>query len=183
MGNRQHGKPAPKEPKGIQLYDLAGEAKTGDLLVLKKEEDTHYGAVIKGKQIGPRTPLLVAVAAKNEDGSYGLRVFSANYTIVYQGYTEACLRRLSKPVEFNYEEAKSLPSTVASNDTAEGLLKQLYSSTFDVQPSTEEPARADASALDQLPFGAPENILWQHLKNGPLVDNEASFTEWLHRVT
>lgn len=178
MGNRQSGT---KAPKGIQLYDLPGQAKTGDLLVLSKEGETHYGVLLKDKEISPRTPLLVAIVSKNEDGSYGIRVFSANYTIVYQDYSEACLRKILKPVEFSYDQATSLPSTVPASDTAEGMLKQMYTSVFGLE--LPEGDCAEAAALDQLPLGAPEKILWQPLKVGPLVDNESSFTEWLHRVT
>ena len=76
---------------------------------------------MKDKEVSPRTPLLVATTAKNEDGSYRLRVSTTNYIIVYQGDTEASLRRLTKPVKFSYDQAKSLPSTTAKNDTAKGL--------------------------------------------------------------
>ena len=179
MGNRQSAAPDP--PKGIQLYDLPGNANTGDLLVLKKDEETDYGIIVKDKEVGPRTPLLVARAVKNEDGSYGVRVSSANYTIVYQGYKEAYLRRLKETVEFSYEEATSLPSTTAKNDTAKGLLVQVYSTAFGLQLPGEEPEESDL--LDQLPLGEPEKILWTLLKDGPLVQSESSFTEWLHRVT
>ena len=179
MGNR-HGTPA-DPPKGMQLYDLPDKANTGDLLVLTEKEETHYGILLKDKEVGPRTPLLVARTAKNEDGSYELRVSTANYTIVYQGYTEASLRRLTKPVEFNYEQAKSLPSTTAKNDTAKGLLMQVYSSVFGLQLPGENPEAAEDP--DQLPLEAPEKILWTQLKDGPLVQSEKSFTDWLHRVT
>ena len=179
MGNRHGAKPDP--PKGIQLYDLPDSANTGDLLVLKKGEETDYGILLKDKEVGPRTPLLVARVVKDEDGSYGVRVSSANYTIVYQGYTESYLRRLKKSVNFSYEEATSLPSTTAKNDTAKGLLVQVYSSAFGLQVSGEDSEEVDR--LEQLPLKEPEKILWTPLKDGPLVQSESSFTEWLHRVT
>ena len=181
MGNRHSHREPSDSTNGIQLYDLPGKSTTGDLLVLEKGEETHYGIILKDKEVSPRTPLLVARAVKNEDGSYGLRVSTVNYTVVYQGYTQACLRNLNKPVEFNYDQAQSLPSTTAKNDTALGLLMQVYSSALGLQLAKENPE--EASSLDQLPLGAPEKILWTSLKDGPLVQSESSFTEWLHRVT
>ena len=180
LGTDGEGVPPPRnvppseESHDVPLCDLPGKAKTGDLLVLTKEEETHYGILLKDKEVSPRTPLLVARAAKNEDGSYGLRVSTANYTIVYQGYTEASLRRLTKPVEFNYEQAKSLPSTTAKNDTAKGLLLQVYSSVFGLQLPGENP---EALLPDKLPIGAPEKISWKPYKIGPLAEEGQTFSE------
>ena len=181
MGNRHSNRVPPDSTNGIQLYDLPGKSTTGDLLVLEKGEETHYGIILKDKEVSPRTPLLVALVVKNEDGSYGLRVSTVNYTVVYQGYTQVSLRSLNKPVEFNYDQAQSLPSTTAKNDTALGQLMQVYSSALGLQLSGENPE--EATSLDQLPLRAPEKILWTSLKDGPLVQSESSFTEWLHRFT
>ena len=170
MGNQQD---VPAE-RGIPLCDLPGKAKTGDLLVLVKGEETHYGIILKGKEVSPRTPLLVARAVKNEDGSYGLRVSTVNYTVVYQGYTQVSLRSLNKPVEFNYDQAQSLPSTTAKNDTAKGLIMQVYSSALGLQLAEENSEEA---------FGALEKILWEPYKIGPLAEEGQTFKEYLLKWT
>ena len=173
MGNQQDI-PADSFNEGIRLGDLPGKAKTGDLLVLEKGEETHYGIILKDKQVSPRTPLLVARAVKNEDGSYGLRVSTVNYTVVYQGYTQASLRSLNKPVEFNYDQAQSLPSTTAKNDTAKGLIMQVYSSALGLQLAEENSEEA---------FGALEKILWEPYKIGPLAEEGQTFKEYLLKWT
>ena len=173
MGNQQDI-PADSFNEGIPLGDLPGKAKTGDLLVLEKGEETHYGIILKDKEVSPRTPLLVARAVKNEDGSYGLRVSTVNYTVVYQGYTQVSLRSLNKPVEFNYDQAQSLPSTTAKNDTAKGLIMQVYSSALDLQLAGRNFEEA---------FGALEKILWEPYKIGPLAEKGQTIKEYLLKWT
>ena len=179
MGNQQDV-PADSFNEGISLCDLSLKAKTGDLLVLVKGEETHYGIILKDKEVSPRTPLLVARAVKNEDGSYGLRVSTVNYTVVYQGYTQACLRSLNKPVEFNYDQAQSLPSTTAKNDTAKGLIMQVYSSALGLQLAEEDP---EVSFPEKLPLGAPVKISWTAYKIGPLAEEGQTFKEHLLKWT
>ena len=181
FGHDGEGPPSkgPNEGSPLSLADLPGKAKTGDLLVLTKEEEPHYGIIFKDKEVSPRTPLLVARAAKNEDGSYGVRVSTVNYTILYQGYTEAYLRCLKKPVEFSYEQARSLSSTTAKNDTAKGLLTQVYSSTLGVQ-LPEDP---EVTFPDKLQFGAPENVSWTLFKVGPLAEKGETFQEQVLKWT
>lgn len=183
LGSDAEGTPPPRNPpptepskpaQDVPLSDLPDQAKTGDLLVLKKEGETHYGVFLKDKEVSPRTPLLVARAVKNEDGSYGIRVSSVNYIILYQGYSEAFLRRLSKPVEFSYDQAKSLPSTVDQKDTAKGLMVLLYSSIFGLQLPGENP---ESDFPDKLPIQAPVKILWEPFKIGPLVEEGKTFAE------
>ena len=171
MGNQQDVPPPADTPsEGVPLADLPGKVKTGDLLVLVKGEEAHFGIILKGKEVSPRTPLLVARAVKNADGSYGVRVSTVNYTIVYQGYTEAYFRSLNKPVEFSYEQARSLPSTTAKNDTAKGLLTKVYSSALGLQLPEVNPEAA---------FGAPEKISWKPQKIGPLAEKGQTFKEQL----
>ena len=178
-------KPSSSTKKGsegvpLALCDLPGKATTGDLLVLVKGEETHYGIILKDKEVSPRTPLLVARAVKNEDGSYGLRVSTVNYTVVYQGYTQACLRSLNKPVEFNYDQAQSLPSTTAKNDTDKGLIMQVYSSALGLQLAEEDP---EVSFPEKLPLGAPVKISWTAYKIGPLAEEGQTFKEHLLKWT
>lgn len=169
----------PETTKDIPLGDLPGRANTGDLLVLKKDGETHYGVILKEKEVSPRTPLLVARAVKNEDASaapYGLRVSSVNYTILYQGYTEAFLRRLSKPVEFSYDQARGLPSIVEQKGTAKALLVQLYSAAFGLELPGDNP---EDVIPGKLPIKAPEKIKWEPFKIGPLVEEGKTWAERL----
>ena len=183
FGSDGEGVPPPRnEPptnpnKGslTTLADLPGKAKTGDLLVLTKEDESHFGIILKDKEVSPRTPLLVARAVKNADDSYGVHVSTVNYTILYQGYTEAHFRSLKKPVEFSYEQARSLSSTTATN-TAKGLLVQVYSTALGLQLPGEDP---EATFPDQLPVGPPEKISWTPFKVGPLAEEGQTFQERL----
>lgn len=150
---------------GLSLQELRASAKTGDLIVLTKEEETHYGILLKDKEVRPRCPLLVAMASEaDEKGTYGVRLSLAIATIVYEDYTATSFKPLTNSVEASYQEAKSLASQTPRQPNANGVLIKVYAS-LGVKMSLSR-CQSFPRYLPTLPA---EMVVVEHMKPGPLA--------------
>ena len=166
MGN--HGSAGHREGVALSLRELTANATTGDLVVLTKEEETHYGILLKDKDVSPRTPLLVAMASQPDaDGTFGVRLSSAIATIAYDNYPNVSLKRLSRTADVSYQEAKSLASQTPRQSTANGVLVKVFES-IGVPMTRPRPFPGGVPSL------AAERVVVQPMKPGPLAKNEGA---------
>ena len=158
MGNSSSVRP------GLSLKELRETAKTGDLVVLTKGEETHYGILLKDTEVRPRCPVLVAMASEpDEKGFYGVRLSLAIATIVYENYIATSFKPLSISVEASYQEAKSLASQTPRQLTANGVLVKVYASLG---------VRMTLSRCQSFPRYLPtqpaQMVVFEPMKPGPL---------------